>query len=59
MWVLVLFNPESDEVQVRGPWNTEEEANGAATAYAKGLEKGKTVLMTVTLVTPMAYLNLE
>lgn len=54
MWVLVLFNPETDEVQVRGPWNTPDDANEAAKAYAERLD-GEAILMTVTLVTPMVY----
>lgn len=57
MWVLVVFKTESDEVEVRGPWNTPDEANGAAKAYAKRLSDDERVLMTVTLVTPMVYFN--
>jgi len=58
LWVLVVFTPETDEVQVRGPWHSELEANGAARAYSRGLVDtvdNSTRRFAVVGVTPLAY----
>lgn len=62
MWVLVVVNQETDEVEVRGPWDNVEEANGAAKGYRGGITtegNEKTVRMAVTRVRPMAYFQSE
>ena len=63
MWVLVIFNPETEEVQVRGPWEGEEEAQGAARAYARGevsvYYNAEIHRLAVVGITPLAYYDPE
>lgn len=57
MQVLVVFNPETDEVQVRGPWESTKEAYGAKRQVLNGhtsYDKDK-VRLAVVGVTPMVY----
>jgi len=61
-WVLVVFNPETDEVQVRGPWESEKDGNDAARAYSRGLTRKNdttTYRLAVVGVTPMMYYDQE
>lgn len=62
MWVLVVFNQDTDEVQVRGPWASEKEAQGSKKAFSKGLTNIKDIAshrLAVVGVTPMAYYDPE
>jgi hypothetical protein len=62
MQVLVIFNQETDEVQVRGPWNSEEEGDGAARAFSQGLDRKNDTTpyrLAVVGVTPMVYYDPE
>lgn len=60
MWVLVVFDPETNDVKVRGPWNHWKEAEGAAQAYREMAEarghSPKTVI-AVSAIQPMVYFN--
>ena len=61
-WVLVIFNPETDEVKVRGPWASELEGIGAQRAFLRGLERVKDTTpyrLAVVGVTPMVYYDPE
>lgn len=57
MWVLVIFNQKTDEVQVRGPWASELEGHGAHRAFLRDRTKraAKPYRLAVVGVTPMAY----
>jgi len=57
MWVLVVFNQKTDEVQVRGPWHSQEEGIGAHRAFLRGRSKKykKQYRLAVVGVTPMVY----
>lgn len=62
MWVLVVFNQATEEVQVRGQWESEAEGNGAARAFSRGLESDSDTTpyrLAVVGVTPMAYYDPE
>lgn len=60
MWVLVVFDEETDEVQVRGPWSSEEEGNGAAKAFVRDTDGDTSrYRLAVVGVTPMVYYDPE
>ena len=60
MQVLVIFNQETNEVQVRGPWSSDKEADGAARIVARQHENDATqLLLAVVGVTPMVYYDPE
>jgi hypothetical protein len=58
MHVLVVYNPDTSEVQVRGPWASAREAGGALIAVQKGAtgeEHPERLKLAAVGVTPMVY----
>lgn len=59
MWVLVVHNEDTGEVQVRGPWASELEGNGAARAWVRDNNNTESCHLAVVGVTPMVYYDPE
>lgn len=55
MWVLVIYDPETSAVEVRGPWDDFFIAEGAGTYYKERDEREVPALVAVAPVRPMVY----